>query len=76
MILGIDPGLANTGWAVLSDEKTLVECGCLQTKISEASAERLDKIYCELEKLIKKYKLCVVINRSPKSSSVFNKCRI
>jgi crossover junction endodeoxyribonuclease RuvC len=57
MILGIDPGLANTGWAILSDEKTLVECGCLQTKISEASAERLDKIYCELEKLIKKYKV-------------------
>jgi crossover junction endodeoxyribonuclease RuvC len=57
MILGIDPGLANTGWAVLSDEKTMVECGCLKTKISEASAVRLDQIYCELEGLIKKYKV-------------------
>ena len=57
MILGIDPGLANTGWAVLSDEKTLVECGCLKTKISDSSALRLDQIYCELEGLIKKYKV-------------------
>ena len=57
MILGIDPGLANTGWAVLSDEETLVECGCLKTKISDSSALRLDQIYCELEGLIKKYKV-------------------
>jgi crossover junction endodeoxyribonuclease RuvC len=57
MILGIDPGLANTGWAVLSDEKTLVECGCLKTKINDSSALRLDQIYCELEGLIKKYKI-------------------
>ena len=57
MILGIDPGLANTGWAVLSDEKTMVECGCLKTKISDSSALRLDQIYCELEGLIKKYKV-------------------
>ncbi|MDD2483296.1 MAG: crossover junction endodeoxyribonuclease RuvC [Candidatus Shapirobacteria bacterium] len=57
MILGIDPGLANTGWAVLSDEKNLVECGCLKTKISDSSALRLDQIYCELEGLIKKYKV-------------------
>lgn len=57
MILGIDPGLANTGWAILSDEKTLVECGCLRTKISDSSPSRLDKIYCELEELIKKHKV-------------------
>jgi len=57
MILGIDPGLANTGWAVLSDEQTLVEYGCLETKISDGSASRLDQIYCEIESLIKKYKV-------------------
>jgi crossover junction endodeoxyribonuclease RuvC len=60
MILGIDPGLANTGWAVLSDEKTLVECGCLRTKISDLSAVRLGQIYDELESLIKKYKVDVM----------------
>jgi crossover junction endodeoxyribonuclease RuvC len=60
MILGIDPGLANTGWAVLEDEKTLVECGVLKTKITDLSAERLGQIYNELEKIIKKYKVEVI----------------
>ena len=72
MILGIDPGLANTGWAVLdlrsqisdlrqgnqnSSEYKLVECGCLKTKITSTSAKRLNMIYEELEELIKKYKV-------------------
>jgi len=57
MILGIDPGLANTGWAVLKDEETLVECGCLRTKIGDASAVRLKKIYDEVFRLIKKYEV-------------------
>ena len=72
MVLGIDPGLANTGWAVLdlrsqisdlkqgnqnSSEYKLVECGCLRTKITSTSAKRLNMIYEELEELIKKYKV-------------------
>jgi crossover junction endodeoxyribonuclease RuvC len=57
MILGIDPGLANTGWAVLQDEETLVECGCLKTKIGDASAVRLKEIYNEVFRLIKKHKV-------------------
>ena len=63
MILGIDPGLANTGWAVLDRRSSivddrefeLVECGCLVTKISDNSPKRLAEIYNELERLIKKY---------------------
>ena len=72
MILGIDPGLANTGWAVLdvrsqisdlskkeenNSEFKLIECGCLRTKITDTSADRLNQIYEELEGLIKKYKV-------------------
>lgn len=67
MILGIDSGLANTGWAILQSrtgsakqndsEFELIECGCLTTKISVASAFRLDQIYKEVAKLIKKYKV-------------------
>jgi len=57
MVLGIDPGLANTGWAVLENEETLIDCGCLKTKISDASAVRLKKIYDEIFGLIKKYKV-------------------
>lgn len=57
MILGIDPGLANTGWAILEDEKTLIKCGCLKTKISDVSAVRLGQIYDEIECLIREYKV-------------------
>lgn len=60
MILGIDPGLANTGWAVLESEDKVVDSGCLVTKPSEDSTERLAFIYYELEKIIKKYKVNVV----------------
>lgn len=57
MILGIDPGLANVGWAVLRDEKTLVKCGCFETKIGDSSAKRLGQIYEELERIIKKFEI-------------------
>ena len=65
MILGIDPGLANTGWAILDRRSSivddrefeLIECGCLVTKISDGSPKRLAEIYEELERLIKKYKV-------------------
>jgi crossover junction endodeoxyribonuclease RuvC len=62
MILGIDPGLANVGWAILDKGKTseeaeykLIECGCITTKASETGVKRLGKVYEELEKLIKKF---------------------
>lgn len=57
MILGIDPGLANTGWAVLEDEKTLIACGVMKTKLVDGNASRLEKIYKETEGIIKKYKV-------------------
>lgn len=68
MILGIDPGLANIGWAILQSrtdsvkqnfdsEYKLVECGCLVTKLSDNSTKRLNKIYEEIERLIKKFKI-------------------
>lgn len=72
MILGIDPGLANTGWAIIDDRSSmidrrendndfeLVECGCLVTKISDSSPKRLLKIYDELEELIKKYNVTAI----------------
>ena len=57
MILGIDPGLANTGWAVLENEERVVDSGCLVTKSSDDSANRLEFIYSELERIIKKHKV-------------------
>lgn len=60
MILGIDPGLENTGWAVIryqiSDIRyQLIEGGVIRTKKSEGIEKRLEQIYEELEKIIKKY---------------------
>jgi len=54
MILGIDPGLANTGWAVLEDLEKCIDSGCLITKSGEDSSKRLAFIYNELEKIIVK----------------------
>ncbi len=35
--MGIDPGLNNVGWAILKDEETLVDYGCIENKKAEVS---------------------------------------
>ncbi len=57
--MGIDPGLNNVGWAILKDEETLVDYGCIENKKGEVS-EKLGVIYKEIEKLVKKYKVKVM----------------
>lgn len=56
MILGIDPGLENTGWGVVDNNK-LIECGVILTDKKDKSEERLEIIFEELQKIIKKYKV-------------------
>ena len=56
MILGIDPGLENTGYGIIDNNK-LVKCGVIITKKTWSSVDRLGKIYEELEKIIKEYKV-------------------
>jgi crossover junction endodeoxyribonuclease RuvC len=56
MILGIDPGLENTGWAVVDGEK-LVECGVILTNPKKKSAERLEEVYNQVTDIIEKYKV-------------------
>jgi crossover junction endodeoxyribonuclease RuvC len=56
MILGIDPGLENTGYGIIDGEK-LVTCGVIVTSKKNNSVDRLGKIYEELEKIIKKYEV-------------------
>lgn len=62
IILGIDPGVALTGWGVVEkkDEPELVAYGCIKTSKSQSSEKRLAEIYQELQKLIKKYQPRVV----------------
>ena len=68
MILGIDPGLANVGWAVIERcegemEAKLVDCGCFETKPtptalrSGGQAGRLCFIDEKVGELIDKFKI-------------------
>ena len=47
--LGIDPGLSNTGWAVVSTNQqgkwTIVDCGCVITHKKETEPKRIHQIY-------------------------------
>jgi crossover junction endodeoxyribonuclease RuvC len=59
-VLGLDPGLAETGWAVLSAKAgpgcaDMVECGCIRTASREPLPGRLLKVFRELDALIKKF---------------------
>jgi len=58
-VLGIDPGTATTGWAVVEEIKKnprLVACGCINTSKFNSDADRLVEIGHDLAELIKKYK--------------------
>ncbi|MFH1838146.1 MAG: crossover junction endodeoxyribonuclease RuvC [Candidatus Kuenenbacteria bacterium] len=59
LILGIDPGLATTGYGIINETKQemkLIVYGCINTVPSFSTIERLEKIHQELKKIIKKYK--------------------
>jgi crossover junction endodeoxyribonuclease RuvC len=62
IILGIDPGSAITGYAILKNEKGNKQClkvidfGCITTDKIMPTGERLEKVYKEITKIIKKYK--------------------
>jgi crossover junction endodeoxyribonuclease RuvC len=57
-ILGIDPGLVNTGWGIISCTQIsakLVDCDVIQTKSTDPMTERLAKIHQELMVVLDKY---------------------
>lgn len=63
IILGIDPGTATTGWAIIKGEKNkqqLIACGLLETSKNTSQSERLLKIYEGILKIIKKHKPTVL----------------
>jgi len=58
-ILGIDPGTATTGWAVVEEKKgepKLIACGCINTSKLKSDAERLVEIGKDIATIAKKYK--------------------
>ncbi len=58
-ILGIDPGLATTGWAVVDFDNdgtpTAIDYGAVTTKKGLTVSQRLLEIYNDISELVKKF---------------------
>lgn len=57
-ILGIDPGLAHTGWGVIAQNGPVLTCvayGCVETKPTHELAQRLAKIYEQTSAVIARF---------------------
>lgn len=64
-ILGIDPGLANTGWGVVAQSGSQLTCvayGCIATAKGCSLAQRLWKIYEQMGAVVERFvPVCVGI---------------
>ena len=59
IILGIDPGIADTGYGVICEEGSRLSClvyGSIKTSPKDDLITRLDILHCELNQIIKKHK--------------------
>ncbi len=59
IVLGIDPGLANTGWGIVRQQGSRLEClayGCVSTPPEQPLATRLGKIHQQIEAVIRRFK--------------------
>ena len=58
VILGIDPGLAHTGWGIVETRGSLCRArayGCVTTTASQPLAERLGAIFSQLSEVIDRF---------------------
>lgn len=58
IILGIDPGLANTGWGVIETSGSRLRClsyGCITTSSGDSVAYRLAQVHGDIVKVIECY---------------------
>jgi crossover junction endodeoxyribonuclease RuvC len=64
--MGIDPGLQTLGYSFIKTQKDyhnqfdVIDFGCIVTEANQKPGERLQKIYKEIQKIIKKYKPDIV----------------
>ncbi len=59
IILGLDPGIADTGYGVIKDDGKSLQCltyGSIKTSARDSLADRLECLYISLNKIIKQYK--------------------
>ena len=64
VIIGFDPGLSHTGYAVLNKEGNninLVQCGLISPKRNKSLSERLFTIFLEANKLIEDFNPNLVV---------------
>jgi len=57
-VLGIDPGIARTGWAIIEETNGKIKAlafDCFETKANEETTKRLEKIHTEIGRILKKY---------------------
>ena len=58
-VLGIDPGLDRTGWAILTRDArsvlSLVSCGLIHTEAGQELPARLEFVHRELQKILQTY---------------------
>jgi crossover junction endodeoxyribonuclease RuvC len=67
IIIGADPGTAITGYGVIEKDKKFLQCisyGLIKTEPFLSPAERLNKLYNELNRLFKKYQPKIVATES------------
>lgn len=58
IILGIDPGLAHTGWGVIAQKRATLTCvayGCIETRASQNLHDRLGKINEQISAVVSRY---------------------
>ncbi|MCS7274476.1 MAG: crossover junction endodeoxyribonuclease RuvC [Candidatus Bipolaricaulota bacterium] len=57
-VLGIDPGLATTGYALLEGARapSVIEVGVIRTSAEEPLSERLHTLYSDVRRLIEEYR--------------------
>ena len=59
IIIGIDPGLARVGYGIIEfkrNEKTLLDCGIIETQKDQKEENRLFEIFMDLKELINRWK--------------------
>jgi len=59
IVLGIDPGIRNTGWGVIEQRGGALRCvayGCIVTEPREAVADRLARIYAGIAEIVERYR--------------------
>lgn len=70
-VLGIDPGFANCGWAIVSVGKEVVEAGVITTTVKLEHDQRIARIYDELYRIATTYKVQQIVNeRLPYNSKM------